>query len=217
MSTPSPAGYATGRILRPSAKSLPEHARSHNRALVLQTLYRSGSISRADLARATGLTRVTISDLVAQLIADDLIVELGQREDALPASRRRCSTSTAAVPDRRDRPQRPRACCAAACSTSTARSSNAARSRRGRDGQAAVDEVVALIRDLIAAASRPVLGIGVGSPGVVDLGGTVLSAPNLGFRDLPLQQLLADADRPAGAVPTTPTRPCSPSTDSAAR
>ena len=91
-------GYATGRILRPSAKSLPEHARSHNRALVLQTLYRSGSISRADLARATGLTRVTISDLVAQLIGDDLIVELGQREDAPgPASRRRCSTSTGAA------------------------------------------------------------------------------------------------------------------------
>src|SRR5690349_703911 len=84
MTTPSPTGYATGRTLRPSAKSLPEHSRSHNRALVLQTLYRSGGISRADLARATGLTRVTISDLVAQLIGDDLVVELGQREDARP-------------------------------------------------------------------------------------------------------------------------------------
>ena len=79
MSTPTPAGYATGRTLRPSAKSLPEHSRSHNRALVLQTLYRAGGVSRADLARATGLTRVTISDLVAQLIGDDLVVELGQR------------------------------------------------------------------------------------------------------------------------------------------
>src|SRR5213592_797523 len=79
MTTPSSAGYATGRVLRPSAKSLPEHSRSHNRALVLQILYRSGSVSRADLARATGLTRVTISELVAQLIAENLIVELGQR------------------------------------------------------------------------------------------------------------------------------------------
>ena len=84
MTSPSASRYATGRTLRPSAKSLPEHSRSHNRALVLQTLYRAGSISRADLARATGLTRVTISDLVAQLISDDLIVELGQREDARP-------------------------------------------------------------------------------------------------------------------------------------
>ena len=44
MTSPSASGYATGRILRPSAKSLPEHSRSHNRALVLQTLYRSGGI-----------------------------------------------------------------------------------------------------------------------------------------------------------------------------
>ena len=79
MTTPTPAGYATGRALRPSAKSLPEHARSHNRSLVLQTLYRFGRISRADLARETGLTRVTISDLVAELIGDDLVIELGQR------------------------------------------------------------------------------------------------------------------------------------------
>src|SRR3982750_4125343 len=84
MTTPSPSGYATGRALRPSAKSLPEHSRSHNRALVLHTLYRSGRISRADLARTTGLTRVTISELVAQLVAGNLIVERGPREDARP-------------------------------------------------------------------------------------------------------------------------------------
>ena len=83
MASPSASGYAIGRILRPSAIPA-EHARGHNRSLVLQTLYRSGSISRADLARATGLTRVTISDLVSDLIGDDLIVELGQREDARP-------------------------------------------------------------------------------------------------------------------------------------
>ncbi|HEV7183546.1 MAG TPA: ROK family transcriptional regulator, partial [Leifsonia sp.] len=48
-----------GRALRPSVKVLPEHARNHNRSLVLQSLYRSGRVSRADLARLTGLTRVT--------------------------------------------------------------------------------------------------------------------------------------------------------------
>jgi predicted NBD/HSP70 family sugar kinase len=34
------------------------------------------------------------------------------------------------------------------------------------------------------------LGIGVGSPGVVDFTGTVLSAPNLGWTDVPLQRIL---------------------------
>jgi predicted NBD/HSP70 family sugar kinase len=194
MSTPTPAGYATGRTLRPSAKSLPEHARSHNRALVLQTLYSSGSISRADLARATGLTRVTISDLVAQLIGDDLVVELGQREDARPGKpatlldinrtgfqilgldlsdhavlRGGVLDLDGEILQRRELPL------------------------ENATGEAAVAKVIALARELIAAASAPIMGIGVGSPGVVDLGGTVISAPNLGFRDLPLQQLLTDA------------------------
>ena len=72
--------FTRSRALRPTNKVLPEHARSHNRALVLQTLYTAGAQSRADVARETGLTRVTISDLVAELIGEGLVVELGQRE-----------------------------------------------------------------------------------------------------------------------------------------
>ena len=191
MSTPTPAGYVTGRALRPSRKALPEHSRSHNRALVLQTLYATGSISRADLARATGLTRVTISDLVAQLIAEELVVELGTREDARPGKpatlldinrsgfqilgldlsdhavlRGGVLDLDGTVLEHRE----------LALETAT--------------GDAAVAKVVALTRELIAAATAPILGVGVGSPGVVDLAGTVLSAPNLGWEDLPLQTLL---------------------------
>ena len=44
-----------GRTLRPTAKVLPEHARAHNRAMVLQHLFHQGPSSRADLARSTGL------------------------------------------------------------------------------------------------------------------------------------------------------------------
>ena len=63
---------------------LPEHARGHNRSLVLQTLFHQGAMSRADLSRETQLTRVTISDLVAELIADQLVVEKGVREASGP-------------------------------------------------------------------------------------------------------------------------------------
>src|SRR6195952_107066 len=80
----STGGLGPGRVLRPRVKVLPEHARSHNRSLVLQTLYRSGQRSRADIARETGLTRVTISDLVAELLSEGLVIELGQRESARP-------------------------------------------------------------------------------------------------------------------------------------
>tara|TARA_R110002020_G_scaffold152794_6_gene331132 strand:- start:68264 stop:69403 length:1140 start_codon:yes stop_codon:yes gene_type:complete len=186
-------GFTNGKALRPTAKVLPEHARNHNRSLVLQTLYRQGELSRADIARETGLTRVTISDLVAELIVDGLIVEIGHREGSRPGKPATMlelnaeafdiigidlsdySMFRGAVMDlhggirhRHDIP----------LAEST--------------GADATAKVISLIDALVATVSRPVLGIGVGSPGVVDLAGVVLSAPNLGWTDLPLQSMLAE-------------------------
>jgi len=186
-----PRPFATGRALRPTTKVLPEHARGHNRSLVLQTLYRAGSQSRADIARETGLTRVTISDLVAELMLEDLVIEVGQREDARPGKPATMldlnreafqiigvdlsgySEFRGAILDFdgqiMERAQLPLA---------------------GSTGAEATAKVTALVESLVARATLPLLGIGVGSPGVVDLGGTVLSAPNLGWAGEPLQQIL---------------------------
>ena len=75
-------------------KALPADARRHNRALLLRTLVRQGPLSRADLARATHLTRVTASDVVAELLAEGLVEELGTRTDQGRASRPPCSASS---------------------------------------------------------------------------------------------------------------------------
>ena len=76
--------FGPGRALRQGGKVLPEHARGHNRSLLLQTLFHQGAMSRADLSRETGLTRVTISDLIAELIADGFVAEMGVREASGP-------------------------------------------------------------------------------------------------------------------------------------
>jgi predicted NBD/HSP70 family sugar kinase len=196
MATP---GLANGRALRPSSKSLPEHARGHNRSLVLQTLYRSGTLSRADLARATGLTRVTISDLVAELMGEDLIVEVGQRDESRPGKPATMldvnrggfqiigiDLSDYAVFR------------GAVLDLDGVILTRAEVPLDEATGTEATAKVVALAHDLVEAASLPLLGIGVGSPGVVDLGGTVLSAPNLGWPSdgntgEPLQATLAAA------------------------
>jgi len=78
------------RPLRPIGKLLAEDTRRHHRSLILQRLFADGPASRADLARATGLTRVTVSDLVGGLIADGLLGELGAPRSR-SASRRRWS------------------------------------------------------------------------------------------------------------------------------
>jgi hypothetical protein len=87
--------FGPGRALRQGAKVLPEHARGHNRALVLQTLFHQGAMSRADLSRETGLTRVTISDLVAELISDGFVADKGVREASGPGKPAILPTSTA--------------------------------------------------------------------------------------------------------------------------
>jgi predicted NBD/HSP70 family sugar kinase len=177
--------------LRPSTKVLPEHARGHNRSLVLQTLYRSGNQSRADIARETGLTRVTVSDLVAELIVEGLIVETGQREDARPGKpatllelnrnafqivgidlsdyavfRGALLDLDGQITERIEVPL------------------------AGSVGSDATAKVATIVETLIGRATLPILGVGVGSPGVVDLGGVVLSAPNLGWANEPLQARL---------------------------
>lgn len=186
--------FTRSRALRPTNKVLPEHARSHNRALVLQTLYTAGAQSRADVARETGLTRVTISDLVAELIGEGLVIELGQREDARPGK-----PATLIDIDRGafqiigvdlSEHELFRGAVMDLDGGIVTRSELA---RDGATGESAAALVDALVTRLVAAATIPVLGIGVGSPGVVDPLGVVRSAPNLGWSDLPLQARLATA------------------------
>lgn len=185
---PSGPGLVPGRALRPRAKVLPEHARSHNRALVLQTLYRSGERSRADLARETGLTRVTVSDLVAELLAEGLVVELGQRESARPGKpavlldiNRSAHQIVGVDLSDHDRFR------GAVMDLDGALLAIAEVPLEDATGEAAVAKVIELVEQLVRRATAPVLGIGVGSPGVVDLGGVILTAPNLGWHGVPLE------------------------------
>jgi predicted NBD/HSP70 family sugar kinase len=179
--------------LRTTAKVLPEHARGHNRSLVLQTLYHAGSQSRADLARETGLTRVTISDLVAELIADRLVVELGHREDVRPGK-----PATLIDIDRGAFQiisldlSGHSAFRGAVVSLDGEVLESADVALDAAVGEAAVEKVAGLLQTVISLASAPILGIGIGSPGIVDLAGVVLSAPNLGWSNLALRARLEE-------------------------
>ncbi len=62
----------------------------------------------------------------------------------------------------------------------------------GSRGEDAVAKVLALVDELVEAATAPILGIGIGSPGIVDATGTIVAAPNLGWNDQPLQRILAE-------------------------
>lgn len=190
---PGPPPFGSIRRLRAGTKALPEHARGHNRSLVLQALYHSGAMSRADLARHTGLTRVTISDLVGEFIADGVVVERGVREPTGPGKpailvdidrdayrivgidlsgpgvfEAALLNLDGVVLERREVP-------------------------RPGGGMAAYEAVLALARELSDRSAIPVLGVGVGAPGIVRPDGYVLSSPNLEWAHFPLEEMLGTA------------------------
>ena len=54
--------------------------KNHNRDLVLRTVFAHESISRAEVARITNLTRTTVSEIVNGLLEEKLVEEIGKGE-----------------------------------------------------------------------------------------------------------------------------------------
>lgn len=189
----SARAFGPGRALRQGSKVLPEHARGHNRSLVLQTLFHQGAMSRADLSRETGLTRVTISDLVAELITDGFVAEKGVREASGPGK------PAMLVDLDRDGHR--------IVGVDLSGSEAFIGAVLTLDGDIVarrevpipagegdiVETVVSLARDLVADSHAPVLGIGVGTPGVVDDHGVILTAPNLRWAGFDLESAMREA------------------------
>lgn len=176
-----------GRSATAGSKLLPEDVRRHNRTLVLQTLLDAGPRSRADLARETGITRVTMSDLVGDLLGEGLLRELGLRTGPGPGKpsmqvdidRRSSLIVGIDVSDHV-------VFRGALLSLDGEILVRATRSAEGANGVEALRRVVELAADLVDSSPRPVLGIGVATPGIVDDRGLVLSAPNLGWTGVDL-------------------------------
>ena len=179
------------RPLRPIGKLLAEDTRRHHRSLILQHLFAEGPASRADLARATGLTRVTVSDLVGGLITDGLLSELGAPAESKVG---KPPTLVGMLPD---------AAHIVALDLSPADRMTGAvvnlfgqvRSRAevpldGACGEEAVRVAVDLAEQLRKTIDQPVLGIGVGTPGVVDGRGVILDAHNLHWAGVDLTGII---------------------------
>lgn len=162
-----------------------------SRVEVLRAIYNSGGISRADIARVTGLTKVTVSEIVSRLGALGLIQESEpQRSNSVGkppilVEILRDSLMTIAVD-------------ASSADTLTIGSidlygrvlSQRVIGLTSMTQDALVESLEAAICEELSARDEVVVGIGIGLAGVVDNLGNVVDAAALGIRDLPLQKLL---------------------------
>jgi predicted NBD/HSP70 family sugar kinase len=157
------------------------HARESNRRAVLHAVASGVAVTRADLARLTGLTRPTISSLVEELVGDGLIVEAGQG----PSAGGKRPTLLAIDSAARQVIAIDVSSDALVGALSDLRGmATAVEERSGATtGDALVDEVVDLIEVLAGQATAPLVGVGVGTPGLVHADGTIVEAANLGWHD----------------------------------
>lgn len=178
---------------RAGAATLPSDGRAHNLSLVRQTLHSAGAMSRAELSRTLGLTRVTVSDLVSDLLERGHVVELGQSDEVRPGKPAilvdinrqglqvigmdlaENSVLRAAVLD--------------LDGNILERVERTIASETGRD---VVNQVLELASEAVARATATLLGIGVGTPGIVNADGVVTTAPNFEWKDVALRNLLQE-------------------------
>ena len=178
--------------------SMPSAVRHINEARILDSLYRNGATTRADLARELGLMRSTVGNLIANLGEQELVLE------------REVSGSTPGA--RAGRPGQlvqlnPAHSTFVGVDMGVGHLSVAAVDLMGHcfmsqsvpfespfgDVGHAVDAAAKVVQAFIQKISpaQPLRGICVVVPGLIDRSGIVLRAPVLGWNAVPIQALLS--------------------------
>lgn len=178
------------RMARTPAAS-PEDARRTNRSLVLRALHLGGPTSRAELAKLLHLTPATVSSVVRELLDDGIVDELGRtaaRHVGKPA------TLVGIRPDGRHLLALDLSAhdhfTGALVDLDGKLVARVVHERHDRTGDDAIEMVVAIVEELTSLAERPLLGIGIASPGYIDETDTIVNATHLAWERVDLARRL---------------------------
>ena len=172
-----------------------DEVRRSNLSLVLTLLHRRGAMSRSQIVATTGLNRSTVGDLVQQLDDAGLVRESagvggGVGRPSLLVEPVADSVVSVALDVRVERTV------VAVIGLGGQVLHRDERKHRERSPDVLLREVIDLAEDALARLDEPSswIGAGIGVPGVVRVeDGLVRFAPNLGWVDFPLGQLVNEA------------------------
>ena len=173
--------------------------RQLNRSILLQRLWVGSPLSRADLAASIGLNKTTVSDLVDELLSSGFLREIGRNASAggRPGVLLELNPEAGWVIG----------CDIAVGSLSVVLSDLRARVVWRRQAAFVKEDGLHVVLDRLTAlmrqggqharrTGRRLLGAGVAVPGLVDISnGRLIFEPNMGWRDVPLRDALADRTR----------------------
>lgn len=173
-------------------KATHQQTKEHNRDLVLKTIFDHQAISRAEIARLTQLTRATVSDLVNELLAEGLVEEVGLGssmggKSPILLSLRPDSRYLIGLNLAQDK------FIGAMVNLRGEIKETVEFPVRGEDGEQSLELVFRILDNLLATSWKPVVGIGVGTPGLINTrDGVILQAVNLAWKNLPLARLIRE-------------------------
>jgi predicted NBD/HSP70 family sugar kinase len=174
-------------------KATPTTLKKHNEALLLREIYAHQAVSRVQLAKLTKLSKPSVTELTQGLIEKGLIFDIGP-EDV----RDKVGKKPTLLALNADAYQM---VCVVIHSATITVSLLDLRVQvievetvplNGSTGRDLVDLLAKAIHRMVKKATRPILGISLGTPGIVDsLNGVVHLAANFGWNNLPLAQILS--------------------------
>lgn len=178
-------------MLATTTKANQALTKRHNARLVLKTIYNQEPISRADIARITNLTATTVSHVIGEWLADGVVEEVGS-----------LSTERGKPPTLVGLRKNSRHVVALNLAQHVFRAGilnlrgellhQQSAPAAGLQGEQALAAVHAMVDRLLPRVDQPLLGIGVGAPGIINVEqGVIRRAVNLHWYDLPLAHLLA--------------------------
>ncbi|OMD87158.1 ROK family protein [Paenibacillus odorifer] len=163
-----------------------------NKSIVLHTIRRNSPLSRAKVSEMTGLNKATVSNLVAELCAQELVTEVGPGQSSggrKPLMLHFNSMAGSVIGIE----LRVKQLTAVLCDLSGGILFESDFSLDNHALPYVLERMKKTISDLIDKAPESpygIVGIGVGVPGMVDENGVVLFAPNLGWEMVDLRGIL---------------------------
>jgi predicted NBD/HSP70 family sugar kinase len=172
--------------------------KSHNLRAILHILLRQGSVSRVRIARLTGLSTTTVTNLVAELLDHGLVVEDGLEQSNGPRSVGRPRTALRLVPEARNAVGVHIGVGSITVAVTDLFARPLCRVSLDHPLERPVDDILDDVAGLVEEATarcqidpNHVVGAGIGASGLVDVqAGVNVLAPNLGWRDVPLRERL---------------------------
>lgn len=157
---------------------------------LFELLRRQPITTRTELVQRTGLSKATISETIASLIAQGFLIETGKRQPG----RGRSQVVLEFVPTARlvlGAQFTEGSCRVVLADLRAAPIAHAERPLPGNEPEQFVEALVACVDELRSQATAPIVGLGVGTPGLIDPTGreVVISVPH-GWQHVPISDML---------------------------